>query len=60
MIPIKDHCFFDLIQIVASLIEKNPIVSQECKFKQSKEKFNLLFKKLILNAEKICQSNPNK
>ena len=31
---------------------------RECEFKQSKEKFNLLFTRLIMNAEKNLQKQP--
>ena len=61
MIPIKQRLlatFLDLLQNVTSLIEKNPTIAQECEFKQSKEKFNLLFKRLIMNAEKNLQKQP--
>ena len=47
--------FFDLLTNVTSLIDKNPTMVQEC---QSKEKFNVLFKRLILNAEKNLQKHP--
>ena len=54
----KITMFLDLLQNVTSLIEKNPTIAQECKFKQSKENFNLLSKRLIMNAEKNLQKQP--
>ena len=47
----KITTFFNLIQNITSLIEKNPIISQACEIKQS-GKLNLLFKTLIVNAGK--------
>ena len=40
------------------MIENNATIMQECEFKQSNEKFNLLFTRLIMNAEKNLQKQP--
>ena len=50
--------FFDLLTNVTSLIDNNPTMIQECQFKQSKKKFNVLFIRLILNAKKNLQKHP--
>ena len=47
--------YYDLLNDVTSFIEKHPNIIQEC---ESKEKFNVIFQRLIANAEKNLKRHP--